>query len=101
MTSCDILSYNAGDKETAQKKWRVKWSGPWIVKKPLNDSTVIITDPDSGNDKRVSFDRIKLFNERTVGFYSEYFQDDDLYQMYYNRQKNYCIIEMSSLDKKM
>ena len=79
--------YFIGDKETAQRKWRRKWSGPWIVDKHLNDSTVIIKDPDSGNDKRVSFDRIKVFRERDVGYYTEYFQDDDLYQMHYNRTK--------------
>ena len=79
--------YFIGDKQTAQKKWRVKWTGPWIVKKHLNDSTAIITDPESGNDKRVTFDRIKIYRERDVGYYDEYFDDDDMYQMHYNRQK--------------
>ena len=79
--------YFIGDKETAQKKWRRKWSGPWIVTKHLNDSTCIISDKESGNEKRVSFDRIKLFKERDTVYYQTYFEDDDKYQMYYNRQK--------------
>ena len=79
--------YFIGDKQTAQRKWRRKWSGPWNVTKHLNDSTCIITDKKSGNDKRVSFDRIKIFKERDVGYFKEYFDDDDVYQAYYNRQK--------------
>ena len=79
--------YFIGDKEVSQRKWRRKWSGPWIISKHLNDSTCIITDSDSGNQKRVSFDRLKVFKERDVGYYQEYFEDDDVYQMYYNRQK--------------
>ena len=79
--------YFIGDKETPQKKWRRKWSGPWIISKHLNDSTCIITDSNSGNQKRVSFDRIKVFKERDVAYYKEYFDDDDVYQMYYDRQK--------------
>ena len=79
--------YFIGDKETAQKKWQYKWSGPWLMSKHLNDSTCIITDKESGNEKRVSFDRLKIFRERDDAYYREYFDDDDMYQMYYNRQK--------------
>ena len=79
--------YFIGDKETPQKKWRRKWSGPWIVSKHLNDSTCILTDSDSGNQKRVSFDQIKVFHEMDVAKFKEYFDDDDLYQMYYNRKR--------------
>ena len=80
--------YFIGDKEVSQKKWRRKWSGPWIISKHLNDSsTCIITDGDSGDQKRVSFDRIKVFHEADVAYFKEYFDDDDMYQMYYNRKK--------------
>ena len=81
------ILYYIGDKQVAQRKWRHKWTGPWHVKKHLNDSTCIITDKKSGNDKRVSFDRIKIFKERDVGYFKDYFDDDDVYQMYYNRQR--------------
>ena len=79
--------YFIGDKEAPQKKWRRKWSGPWIVSKHLNDSTCILTDSDSGNQKRVSFDRIKVFHEMDVADFKNYYDDDDLYQMYYNRKR--------------
>ena len=79
--------YFIGDREISQKKWRYKQSGPWLITKHLNDSTCIIADRESGNEKRVSFDRLKVFRERDTDYYKEYFDDDDKYQMYYNRQK--------------
>ena len=53
--------YYIGDQQHANKKWRTRWTGPWIIKHVLNDSTVIIADIDTGNQKRVSKDRIKQF----------------------------------------
>ena len=55
--------YYIGDKRVAKGKWRQKWTGPWIVDKHIGDSSVIIGDPESGNQKRVSFDRLKQFNK--------------------------------------
>ena len=58
--------YYIGDKQLAKKKWHQKWTGPWIVDKHIGDSSVIIADPKTGNQKRVSFDRLKQFN--TIDF---------------------------------
>ena len=52
-----------GDKAVAMNKWKRKWTGPWRIHKILNNSTVIIIDPESGHEKRVSFDRIKEFKK--------------------------------------
>ena len=41
--------YFIGDRQMARNKWRRRWSGPWIVDKHLNDSTLIIADPTNGN----------------------------------------------------
>ena len=40
--------YYIGDKQVARGKWRAKWTGPWLVEKHLNQSTVIISDPTTG-----------------------------------------------------
>ena len=58
------ILYFIGDKQVALRKWREKWSGPWIVEKQINDVSLIIMDPETGNQKRVSYDRIKLFKEK-------------------------------------
>ena len=55
--------YFIGDKQVAMKKWREKWSGPWIVEKHINETTLIITDPETGDQRRTNFNRIKLFKE--------------------------------------
>ncbi len=78
--------YFIGDKADVQGKWRRKWSGPWTVDKHLNDSTLIIGDPETGNQKRVSFDRIRKFNDKDYGRYTTYFTDEDMYTAYYDRQ---------------
>ena len=74
--------YYIGDKQMNQKKWMRKWTGPWIVDKHIGDSSVIIADPTTGNQKRVSFDRLKQFN--TIDFikYRDVIQFDDEYQEY-------------------
>ena len=46
--------YYVGDQYDTLKKWRQRWTGPWLITMVLNDSTVIITDTESGNQKRVS-----------------------------------------------
>jgi hypothetical protein len=58
--------YYIGDKKTTQGKWRRKWTGPWTIHKVLNDSTLIILDTDTKALKRVSFDRIKRFNDKQL-----------------------------------
>ena len=56
--------YYIGDKKVARYKWKSKWTGPWIIDKIINDTSLIIKDIENGNQKRVNFDRIKLFNTR-------------------------------------
>ena len=59
-----ITNVHQCHKQVARGKWREKLTGPWIIKKKINDSSIIITDPTSGNQKRVSIDRIKNYNPR-------------------------------------
>ena len=73
--------YYIGDKAEAKQKWRHKWSGPWDISKILSDSTMIICDPESGNQKRVSFDRIKKFVPNNVISLKQY-QDSPEYEQY-------------------
>ena len=76
--------YYVGDIQHANRKWRSKWTGPWTIKKVLNDSTIIIADMDSGNQKRVSIDRVKLFEKKGYMPYSELYgkgyEEYDKYQ---------------------
>ena len=76
--------YYIGDKRVAKGKWRQKWTGPWIVDKHIGDSSVILGDPKTGNQKRVSFDRLKQFN--TIDFikYRDLIEFDKEYQNYQN-----------------
>ena len=69
--------YFIGDKYTAQQKWRRKWTGPWVITHVLNDSTVIIADPETGNQKRVSIDRLKLFKITDTIPYQKYINDNN------------------------
>ena len=68
--------YYIGDRQIAQQKWRQRWSGPWIIHKLIDDSTVEIGDMETGNISTVSVDRIKLWNSGkdtwTHKQYSEY-----------------------------
>ena len=76
--------YFIGDKKVARYKWREKWSGPWILEDKLNDSTVIITDPTTGNQKRVSLDRIKNYNARDYIDYNDEIEHSNEYLNYQN-----------------
>ena len=55
--------------------------------KILNKRSIVLTDSYSGNQKRLSFDRIKVFHEMEVADFKQYYDDDDQYQMYYNRKR--------------
>lgn len=57
--------YYIGDRQTVNKKWLSQWTGPWTIKTKLNDMTRIIEDEDTGNQLRVSIDRLRLFNSKT------------------------------------
>jgi hypothetical protein len=65
--------YFIGDKKGTTGKWRPRWTGPWLIHKKLNDMTMIIVDPSTGNQKRVSVDRLKVYKER------DYIQYNDFY----------------------
>ena len=79
------ILYFIGDKRVARGKWREKWTGPWIITKHLNKSSLVIADIETGNEKRVSFDRIKKFNEQDFVAYEDIIQHDESYIQY---QKN-------------
>ena len=76
--------YYIGDKQVARRKWRTKWTGPWTIDYKLNDSTVILVDPTSGNQKRVSMDRLKTFKDRDVTMmkYMDVFNQKKEYKAY-------------------
>ena len=81
--------YFVGDKAVANQKWKRRWTGPWLIDQRLNDSTVIIADPESGNQKRVSIDRLKLFKNH----------NDQHYTKLYNNDMNYVTYRKPLLDK--
>ena len=87
--------YYIGDKQVARGKWRAKWTGPWLVEKHLNQSTVIISDPTTGNQKRVSLDRLKLFKEIDFEKYEKVYKFNRNYINYKkqlsNSLKNYNV----------
>ena len=82
------ILYFVGDKQVARGKWREKWTGPWIIEKKINDSSIIITDPTSGNQKRVSIDRIKNYNPRDYINYKDEITHSDEYLEYQNELLN-------------
>ena len=74
--------YFIGDKQVAQQKWRERWTGPWRVDKVINDSSLIIADIETGNQKRVSFDRVKLFKSGEFYRYRDIVKWDESYVAY-------------------
>ena len=74
--------YFVGDKQVAMRKWKEKWTGPWLVEKHLNDTTTIITDPHTGNQKRVSLDRLKEFKRNEMLKYEDVIKDNEDYYKY-------------------
>ena len=83
--------YFVGDKWTKQKKWRRKWSGPWTIQTKLSDSTVIIVDSETGNQKRVTMDRLKVFSKQKLRDYikhTNYYKNNDEYNEYQSKLKD-------------
>ena len=76
--------YYVGDRQVALRKWKNKWTGPWIIEKIINNTSLIIADPTSGNEKRVNFDRIKLFNKLEFDKYEDVITSNN----YINYQKD-------------
>ena len=97
--------YYIGDRQTARNKWRQKWTGPWVIDKVLNDSTLIIADKETGNQKRVSFDRIKLFNLVELEPYQDVFGDDKDYVDHWGELKrdysNYSTAQTQKPDENL
>ena len=77
--------YFVGDRNIAMRKWRQKWTGPWLIHEIINDTTLIIADESNGNKKRVNFDRIRLFKESDYQRYFEVFGDYHNYDENYNK----------------
>ena len=80
--------YYVGDRQTTSYKWLSQWTGPWKITKKLNDGTRIIADEETGNQIRVSIDRLKLYNDK-----QRYMTYDDLnldhdYGIYENKLKS-------------
>ena len=73
------ILYYIGDKQVSQYKWKQRWTGPWIIDKRITDNTMIIGDPSTGNQKRVSIDRCKPFIRRDMIKYNEWVNEDTNY----------------------
>ena len=76
------ILYYIGDQKMKDDKWHRKWSGPWTIKLVLNDSTIIISDPETNNQKRVSIDRCKLFKAGEMDPYTSKMAQESTYQRY-------------------
>ena len=77
--------YFIGDRQVAQYKWRSRWTGPWIIDKIINDTVVIIADPQDGIQKRVAIDRIKVFKPQEFYKYKDFIRHDNEYKQYQKR----------------
>ena len=74
--------YFVGDKQVAMRKWKERWTGPWLVEKHLNDTTTIITDPTTASQKRVNLDRLKEFKRNEMLKYEDVIKDNEDYYQY-------------------
>ena len=83
------ILYYVGDRQVAQQKWRQRWSGPWLIRKLINDSTVEIGDMENDNSKFVSVDRIKLWNNGNDTINYLKYQEYDDYQWKLQQQMQY------------
>ena len=58
--------YFIGDRKIPNRKWVRKYTGPWIITYKITDGTVIISDKATNNQKRVTIDRLKVFDVRKM-----------------------------------
>ena len=80
--------YYVGDISRPQSKWQQKWTGPWKVISKLDDHrTLIISDQKDYLEKRVSIDRIKLFNEGKGMILNKEFEKEMKSKIKYNELK--------------
>ena len=80
--------YYVGDKNSTSYKWLSQWSGPWKITKKLSNGTRIITDEETGNQIRVSIDRLKLYNDKHQYITYESLDLDEDYGIYENKLKD-------------
>ena len=90
--------YFVGDKQIANKKWLRRFTGPWTITLVISDGTVIIEDPKTQIQKRVSINRLKIFKSSELNQYSQQF-DTHEYDEYKNNLKN-ILFKIGSSDRK-
>ena len=74
------ILYFCGDKPVPHsKKWVQRWNGPFTIVKRLNDHSVVIMDENDGASRRVSVDRIKVFEN------NQHYQIDEYVKLMTNR----------------
>ena len=71
------ILYFIGNKQLKNRKWLRRFTGPWRIAVQLSDGTVIIEDPNTKIQKRVSINRIKLFNQSEVNNYSKIYNHEE------------------------
>ena len=77
------ILYFCGDKPVSHsKKWVQRWNGPFTIVKRLNDRSVVIMDDIDGASRRVSVDRIKVFEN------DKHYQIDEYVRLMTNRVFN-------------
>ena len=89
--------YFVGDKQVANKKWLRRFTGPWLINVRLSDGTVIIMDPKSKIQKRVSINRLKVFKSNEVNKYSNDFDESEYNE--YNQQLKNILFKVSDSDR--
>ena len=66
------VMYYIGDRQVSNLKWRQRWSGPWTILQRLNDRTLIISDSKDDVSRRVTIDRVKIYNNKEYICENEY-----------------------------
>ena len=95
-TNARVL-YFVGNKQLPNRKWLRRFTGPWTVVLVLSDGTVIIEDPSSKIQKRVSINRLKLFKQSDMNNYSHISRDDEYDE--YNKQLKDILFKVSENDE--
>ena len=76
--------YYIGPYKGVNKKWRQIWTGPWTLTSDLGDRKATISD-DNGDNRQVSFDRLKLFHQ----------QDSQKYESWSNYKELLKIVQLN------
>ena len=91
--------YFVGNKRIANQKWLRRFTGPWTIVKILSDSTVIIEDSQSKIQKRVTINRLKVFEQKEMNQYSTQFNDKE-YDEYTTHLKN-ILFKVGTTDREI